>query len=66
MLDSPASLQAAGAAGNAYARQAFDIGTITDEFERILQEAVDRKSHSEPTIRADTGHMNDASDEAQG
>jgi glycosyltransferase involved in cell wall biosynthesis len=43
LLDDPARLRAAGAAGRAFAREAFDIQHIADRFEAVFYRAVDRR-----------------------
>jgi glycosyltransferase involved in cell wall biosynthesis len=54
MLYDDNARMAAGAAGHAFARKAFDIETITDDFEELLRQAVDRKSRSGDREQPDT------------
>jgi putative colanic acid biosynthesis glycosyltransferase WcaI len=55
LLGRPATLNAAAKAAVAYASAAFEIESITDEFETILVRAMDRKSHSGEQRQSDTG-----------
>jgi glycosyltransferase involved in cell wall biosynthesis len=64
LLADPARLRAAGAAGRAFAREAFDIGRISERFEAVVYEAVNRKSPSGLARATDTGQA-DTSREAR-
>lgn len=61
LLDNPARLRSAGAAGLAYARDTFDIGRISERFEAAIYDAVNRKSPSRLSVAIDTGPATDAS-----
>jgi hypothetical protein len=54
MLADSDELRRSAAAGRAYAVKTFAIDPITDRFEAIFYEALDRKSHSSSPGAADT------------
>lgn len=64
LLADPAMLASAGAAGRAYANNAFDIDRITDRFEAVFTRALDRVSPAGTPAGADTGRATDRSREA--
>jgi glycosyltransferase involved in cell wall biosynthesis len=64
LLEDPEQLRTAGAAGRAFARATFEIERITDRFEAIFYETLDRKSDSLPPVAVDTGPAVDTSHEA--
>jgi glycosyltransferase involved in cell wall biosynthesis len=55
LLGDPVRLRAAGAAGRAFARVAFDIGRISERFEAIAYEAAGRRSPSGTAHSTETG-----------
>ncbi len=64
MLSDAGELQRTGASGHAHARRAFQIASIADRFEQVLQWAVDRKSGSVRRRRGDTVPSSDPSNGA--
>jgi len=64
LLADPERLRTCGAAGRAFAEATFDVERITDRFEAIFYETVNRKSDSRDPAAVDTAQSVDTSHEA--
>jgi glycosyltransferase involved in cell wall biosynthesis len=61
LLSDPVWLRSAGAAGQAFAREAFDMNRVSDRFEAVIYNAVDARSSGSGAAQA-AGEPTESSD----